>query len=298
MTEAPPPGWYDEPGGDRASLRWWDGRAWTSVTRERAPSEVLPDGPARDGREPGGRAPDVLDSGPRPRPATDRRSLLLAGAAVVALVALVVAVLPGRGGDSDRLAEQRPGPTTVLPSAPAPAPTTATPVSGRISDRVARLSYDVLPGQWREWDRDSFDGLRSTLGYYRITQQNAPNNQTYWANVNSGPVERLTAGPDLPSTARRLVSTLAGRYYPDHTRSAVVEEKLTVDGAPAALLRYRAVFDPTSAVGYSASTEQIVVLVVDVGQDTPSALYVSLPDTVRDLWPAIDPLLAGVRIVR
>src|SRR5215207_670313 len=215
MTEAPPPGWYDEPGGDRASLRWWDGRAWTSVTRERAPSEALPDGPARDGGAPEGRAPDVLDSGPRPRPATERRSLLLAGAAVVALVALVVAVLPGRGGDSDRLAEQRPGPATVLPSPPAPAPTTATPVSGRISDRVARLSYDVLPGRWREWDRDSFDGLRSTLGYYRITQQNAPNNQTYWANVNSGPVDERTAAPggDLARTARQLVGTLADRYY-------------------------------------------------------------------------------------
>jgi hypothetical protein len=239
----------------------------------------------------------VLDSGPPPRrPAGDRRSLLLAGAVVVALVALVVAVLPGRGGDSDRLAQQPSGPATVVPSDPAP--TTATPVSGRISDRVARLSYDVLPGEWREWDRDSFDGLRSTLGYYRITQENAPNNQTYWANVNSGPVDERTAGADLPNTARRLVSTLAGRYYPDHTRSAVVERELTVDGAPAALLRYRAVFDPAAAVGYSASTEQIVVLVVDVGQDTPSALYVSLPDTVRDLWPAIDTLLAGVRIVR
>lgn len=286
MTEAPPPGWYDEPGGDRASLRWWDGRAWTNVTRGRALSEELPAAPPAE----------VLDSGPPPRPAPGRRSLLLTGAAVVALVALVVAVLPGRGGDSDQLAERRPGPATVLPSRPAP--TTSTPVTGRISDRVARLSYDVLPGEWREWDRDSFAGLRSTLGYYRITQQNAPNNQTYWANVNSGPVDDRTVGPDLPGTARRLVSTLAARYYPDHTRTSVEQRALTVDGAPAALVRYRAVFDPESAAGYSAGTEQIVVLVVDVGQATPSALYVSLPDTVQDLWPAIDSLLAGVRVLR
>ena len=285
MTEAPPPGWYDEPGGDRASLRWWDGRTWTDVTRGRAPAEELP-----------AAAPaEVLDSGPPPRPASDRRSLVITGAAVVALVALVVTVLPGRGDDSDRLAERRAGPATVAPSQPAP--TTPTLVTGRISDRVARLSYDVLPGTWREWDRESFDGLRSTLGYYRITQQNAPNNQTYWANVNSGPVDERTVGPDLPGTARRLVGTLATRYYPDHTRTAVEQRELTVDGAPAALVRYRAVFDPDSAAGYSAGAEQIVVLVVDVGQDTPSALYVSLPDTVQDLWPAIDGLLAGVRVL-
>jgi hypothetical protein len=30
----------------------------------------------------------------------------------------------------------------------------------------------------------------------------------------------------------------------------------------------------------------------------PAALYVSLPDTVRSLWPSIDGLLAGVRIIR
>ena len=286
MTEAPPPGWYDEPGGDRASLRWWDGHAWTSVTRERAPSEALP--PARPA--------EVLDSGPPPRPAPDRRSLLVTGGAVVALVALAVAILPGRGADPDRLAERRGGPATLAPSQPAP--TTSTPVTGRISDRVARLSYDVLPGAWREWDRDSFDGLRSTLGYYRITQQNAPNNQTYWANVNSGPVDERTVGPDLRGTAQRLVTTLAARYYPDHARSSVQQRELTVDGARAALVRYRAVFDPDSAAGYSAGTEQIVVLVVDVGQPTPSALYISLPDTVRDLWPAIEPLLAGVRVLR
>jgi hypothetical protein len=71
-----------------------------------------------------------------------------------------------------------------------------------------------------------------------------------------------------------------------------------VDGAEAALVRYRAVFDPAAAAGYSAKSEQIVVLVVDTGEAQPSALYVSLPDTVRDLWPAIDGLVGGVRIVR
>jgi hypothetical protein len=285
MTQARPPGWYDEPGGDRASLRWWDGRAWTPVTRERAPSE----------RPAPLVATDVLDSGPPPGAPAPRRTLLLAGVAVVALLGLVVALLP-RGDDSRDTAGQPPASAPVFPSEPAP--TTATPVSGRIEDRVARLSYDVLPGEWREWDRESFDGLRSTLGYYRVTQENAPGNQTYWANVNSGPVDDRTVGPDLPGTALRLATTLAGSYYPDHQRTQVQQRTLTVDGAPAALVRYTAVFDREAAAGYSAQTEQIVILVVDVGQPQPSALYISLPDTVRPLWSSIDPLLAGVRVIR
>jgi len=157
----------------------------------------------------------------------------------------------------------------------------------------------VLPGNWREWDRDSFEGLQSTLGYYRVTQENAPRDQTYWANVNSGPVAPDTAiAGDLAKTADRLIDKLGDEYYPKHTRTELARRTLTVDGARAALVRYKAVFDPVAAEGYSAKSEQVVVLVVDTGQSVPSALYVSLPDTVRQLWPSIDGLLASVRIIR
>ena len=286
MTAARPPGWYDEPGGDRALLRWWDGRSWTPVTRSRSVFEQLP--PERV-------AVDVLDS-ESPRP--PRRGWVIAGTAVAVLLIIVVAGLPGRrtGGG---LAEREPGPgsATIVPTDPAP--TTATPVNGRFEDRVAKLSYDVLPGTWREWDRESFQGLQSTLGYYRVTQENAPRDQTYWANVNSGPLDARTAvAGDLAKTADRLITTLGDEYYPKHTRTELARRTLTVDGAPAALVRYKAVFDPVAAEGYSAKSEQVVVLVVNIGEEVPSALYVSLPDTVRDLWPSIDGLIASVRIIR
>jgi hypothetical protein len=289
VTEARPPGWYDEPGGDRASLRWWDGRTWTNVTRTRSRFEQLPE-PVHT---------DVLDSGPERSPVS-RRGWLVAGIAAAVVLVLVVSGLPGRrdgGGLAESIPGPGPGPATILPSEPAPP--TAQPVRGRIEDRVARLSYDVLPGSWREWDRDSFDGLQSTLGYYQVTQQNAPGGQTYWANVNSGPVDQDTTGNgNLAAAARRLIDTLAEQYYPKHARDGLTQRALTVDGAQASLIRFRAVFDPLAAAGYSAKSEQIVVLVVDTGQQQPSALYVSLPDTVRELWPSIDGLIAGVRIIR
>lgn len=280
------PGWYDEPGGDRASLRWWDGRSWTSVTRGRMPGE---DPPAPV-------APDLLDTESAPTPV--RRGWVVAGLAVALVLVLVTLGVPGRRDVGDGLADRGPGPgvATIQPPDPTPSPT---PVTGRFTDRVARLSYDVLPGDWRAWDRDSFDGLQSTLGYYRVTQENAPNAQTYWANVNSGVLTPDVAGNgDLRAAALGLISTLAAQYYPDHTRQGLTQRSLTVDGAKASLVSYRAVFDPLAAAGYSAKSEQIVVLVVDTGQPQPSALYVSLPDTVRDLWPSIDGLVNGVRVVR
>jgi Protein of unknown function (DUF2510) len=286
VTAARPPGWYDEPGGDRALLRWWDGRSWTPVTRSRSVFEQLPPEPV---------AVDVLDA---ESPRSPRHGWVIAGTAVAVLLIIVVAGLPGRrtGGG---LAEREPGPAsaTIVPTDPAP--TTATPVNGRFEDRVAKLSYDVLPGTWREWDRESFQGLQSTLGYYRVTQENAPRDQTYWANVNSGPLDARTAvAGDLAKTADRLITTLGDEYYPKHTRTELARRTLTVDGAPAALVRYKAVFDPVAAEGYSAKSEQVVVLVVNIGEEVPSALYVSLPDTVRDLWPSIDGLIASVRIIR
>lgn len=216
------------------------------------------------------------------------------------VVLLLLTGLPG-GGSGDRVVGE--GPTdprpTGLATPPEPAPTSPRPVSGRVVDRVAKLSYDVLPGQWTEWDRDTFSGLLSTIGYYRVTQESAPNSQTYWANVTSGAISpRVTVPGDLRASAGRLVATLAEDYYPAHTRQQLAERELTVDGAKAHLVRYRAVFDPARSEGYAAKSEEVAVLVVDTGEPLPSALYVSLPDTVRTLWPSVDSLIASVRIVR
>ena len=295
MSPERPPGWYDEPSGDRTLLRWWDGRSWTSVTRQRSPFEAPP------ADEPGADRPaaDLLDSAARGPDSRRTWTLVAIAAAVVGL--LLIVSIPGRQDGGGRLAE--PGPRRSSPGGLAtpsePAPTIPRPVSGRITDRVAKLSYDVLPGEWREWDRDSFRGLLSTLGYYRITQDSVPNGQTYWANVTSGPVSPGVASrDDLRASALRLVDTLARQYYPTHRRQQLAQQERTVDGAPAYLVRYRAVFDPESAEGYAAKSEEVAVLVVDTGEDLPSALYISLPDTVRSLWPAVDGLLASVRIVR
>ena len=85
--------------------------------------------------------------------------------------------------------------------------------------------------------------------------------------MNSGPLDARTAvAGDLAKTADRLITTLGDEYYPEHARTGLVRRTLTVDGAPAALVRYKAVFDPVAAEGYSAKSEQVVVLVVNIGR--------------------------------
>jgi hypothetical protein len=303
VSDDRPPGWYADPSGDPDRLRWWDGSAWTGVGRARMPHEqATPAAPWPD-RGPG----DLLDSEarPPPRPAWRWMAVLLAVTVLSGLV--LTGRLPGLGGSG--LAERTPASETP-PPAPSrteeeppvgvptpPPPTTPRPVSGRrLADGTAQLSYDVLPGAWWYWDLFSFRGLVTTSGYYRVVQQQTPDDEMYWANVTSGPVSPSLLGGTLQATARRLAGTVDTEYYPAHTRRGIVERAVTVDGHNAYLIRWLAVFDPARTAGYLAKSEVVAVLVVDIGRDVPSALYLSLPDPVRSTWPSVDRLLASVRV--
>jgi len=313
VTDVRPPGWYDDPSGEPGRLRWWDGSDWTGIGRAPTPQEQ---------RLGGARPPDVLDSEAgrpgSPRPRGRWLAVLLAVALIGGLV--LTGRLPGLGGGrpagsaASGASEPTAGqtePAATEPSAteppttevPVPLPTSASPtpspkpVSGRFSDYQARLSYDVLPGSWRAWDLAPFAGLVQTAGYYRVVQQRTPAGEQYWANVTSGRVAGSGA-LDLRRAANLLAAGLAAEYYPAHRRRSVVERATTVDGRPAYLVRWLAVFGPRRAAGYLAKSELVVVLVVDVGRDRTSALYVSLPDPVRSAWSSLDGLLASVRVLR
>ncbi len=304
VSEVRPPGWYADPSGEPGRLRWWDGSAWTGIDRARMPYEQqVNDGPGPDA------VPVDLLGGEAGPPWSPRRwlAVLLTVAAIGGLV--LIGRFPGLRGDRppDRtLASQAPStpapaptgePAEPVPTGPSPTPSSR-PVSGRVVDGTARLSYDVLPGSWRAWDLISFQGLVTTSGYYRLVQQRTPDGGEYWANVTSGPVNPNQVGADLRGTARRLAGTLDGLYYPPaHTRREVVERATTVDGRAAYLVRWLAVFDPRRTAGYLARSEVVAVLVVDVGRDQPSVLYLSLPDPVRTVWPSVDSVLGSVRVL-
>lgn len=60
----PPPGWYDDPAGNTALERYWDGNQWTEHTRETAAAAPPPPAPAPMAPAPGpGAAPMSMGGG-------------------------------------------------------------------------------------------------------------------------------------------------------------------------------------------------------------------------------------------
>jgi hypothetical protein len=189
-------------------------------------------------------------------------------------------------------------PSTTEPNGQAEPPGTprAQPVFSRVTDPRAGISYAVLPGRWRAWDLPAFRGFESNTGYYQVVQTDAPGG-LYWANVTSGPVSSTARVADPRSAARRLADQLAAGYYPKHVRRQEVQRALNVDGRPAYLVRFLAVFDRAASAGYTAKSELVNVLVVNTGRSSLGGLYVSLPDTVRSSWSSVDALLGSVRVL-
>jgi hypothetical protein len=296
-------GWYDDPGGDLRQLRWWDGTDWTAITRLRLPHEVPVTPPRPLPAFSGG---EVLDAADYPR----RRWAWPAVLGIIGLIAVLVltGALPGLDTGtrqprpvSGPVAEPRlPFPTDLpTPAFPTPSPQPTGPVTGRITDNAARISYDVLPGSWQAWNMFIFDGLLSTAGYFRVVQKETPDGSPYWANVTSGIASPAVASPnDLTATARRLAHNLDEQYYPPHTSKGQTERALTVDGHQAYLSQFVAQFDPAATKGYTSKSEQVTVLVIDTGKTLPAVLYISLPDQVKPLWSSVGALVASVRVLR
>jgi hypothetical protein len=321
VTQPWPPGWYDDPSGEQGRLRWWDGAGWSGIARDRMPTEQAPlpgpgEPPGLPG-QPGQPEPlawspaEVLDSDGR-MPERARYTWAIA-LGIIGLIGVLVltGALPGLGGSGQGSASGRPGvsvpevaplpgPPTLGPSElPLPATPSPRPVSGRVVDPAAGMSYDVLSGAWRAFDLPPFVGMAGTAGYYRIVQQSTPSGGQYWATVTSGlVVPGMVKRGDLGATAASLVTALDEAYYPKHTRSQVVRHKTTVDGHAAYLYRYLARFDRLASTGYAAQSEQVIVVVVDTGRDLPAVFYVSLPDLVRSAWPSVDSLIRSIRVLR
>lgn len=305
MTPNRPPGWYADPDGVPGRLRWWDGSGWTDMTLGRAAQSPPP--PPTD---PAGHP---ASPGQTPTRAATRWARVAAPLVVTGLVlAVVVNALPhsSAGGDRSRSIPTYPHGSPPIPALPVPSlppapptesPTAPTYTAARIVDPAAGLSYLRPPGSWRPWDPTDMllFGL-GTAGVYQVTQRNIPGGGFQRAAVVSGPLLPVVTyhGPvDLPMAATQLAESLERVYYPDHTRRTLAAKPLAVERHPAYLVRFDVTFDPTVR-GYDATSVAVAVVVVDTGRPAPGVLYVSLPDTRRQLWPEIDRVVGSLAVVR
>ncbi|HEX5496874.1 MAG TPA: DUF2510 domain-containing protein [Mycobacteriales bacterium] len=301
MTPSRSPGWYADPDGVAGRLRWWDGREWAAMTLPAPRAAAGPPAPLAN-PAPGARRAGALSG-----------RWMLYAAAVLAVSLLATVVLRSPAGPAGEIGSAGGLPTVggqvvpVVPSLPSlpPVPVlpTAAPtyLTARIVDPAAGLSYQRPQGAWQLWDPTDLllFGL-GTAGVFQVTQRSTPGGGVDRAEVVSGPllpVVTYTGPADLPEASTELAESLERVYYPRHARRALAARPLAVDGRPGYLVRFDVTYDP-SVRGYDATGAAVAVVVVDTGRPVPGVLYVSIPDTRRDLWPGIDQVVDSLHLAR
>lgn len=258
---------------------------------------------------------------PAPSPADERRrqrrTLLLFGgsAAVVALVGVVTLLAVVLGGadnplrrryspppdDRPPLAQLCPPPSGA-PSAPSasPGPTRVAPAptGPRTIDPEASISYRRYGQPWVPWqDRWIAGTLRVSYasGQHFVTETYPGG--TYHASILSASVpatvnDALTI--DLACTGRQVAADVRAAYYPQPNRmELMLDEYRVVGGRPAWVTKFRLHF---SQPGLTATSELVLVALIDVGRPEAAVFYVSIPNTHSRFDWVVDDALASVRV--
>jgi hypothetical protein len=298
----PPPGWYPDPDGVPGTARWWNGAGWSDLTTRAGPGVAVQTSPALPPflHDPAPSHEDPLGV-PRAgaRTARGSRTGWVVGLSAVVIVAVFAALLAGRAGSEDAVAEA-PSSFSARPSPfpTPPAPPTFAPGTVRIVDEEAGISYPYLGEGWLEFDLSPEAELTSTAGQYFTTQEGTPDGGIFIAQCTSGPVAEgfgWTGPASLQPTLAALADSVRGNYYPDpNERTVLRDEDRTVDGHPARLFEFQLSWD---IPGYEASGERAALLLVDIGRPAPALLYVSIPNTHAELYGVIDQVLDGVQVL-
>lgn len=285
----PPPGWYADPDGTPGMVRWWSGSAWSDVATPVGPGVAVqspPSAPQRPDPAPWTPAPD-------PSPRRPRRAAWVAAGVVGLVLAVVLALVVGTGGEDDAAAGRDPLPSTGQ----SPAGPTFAPGTVRIVDEEAGIAYPYLGTGWLEYGLAAMPETTAVAGQYFTTQEDTPVGQ-FIAQVTSGPVAEGYgwSGPGtLPTTVAALADSVRGNYYPQpNERRILRDEATTVDGRDAHLLEFQLAWD---VEGYDASGERAALLLIDVGRPAPALLYISIPNTHAELYGVIDRLIAAVEVL-
>ncbi len=289
----PPPGWYADPDGTPGMVRWWSGSVWSDVATPAGPGVAVQHSPVLAPQRPAApqQAPWTAPLEPR-RTRPGRTAWIVAGVLGV-VVAVVLALVVGTGGEEDDVAAREPSSSGQLPSGPAFPPGTV-----RIIDEAAGIAYPYLGTGWSEFDALGMVETTTVAGQYFTTQEVTPDGTRFIAQVTSGPVAEgygWAGTGSLPTTVSALADSVRANYYPGpNERRILRDEAMTVDGSAAHLLEFQLSWDVD---GYDASGERAALLLIDVGRPAPALLYISIPNTHAELYGVIDQLIGAVDVL-
>jgi hypothetical protein len=290
---SPPPGWYADPDGTPGMVRWWSGSAWSDVATPSGPGVTVQHAPVLAPQRPAAPQPAPWSSPAEPEPHRPGRAAWIVAGVLGVVIAVVLALVVGRGGEDDALAVREPSASGQQPSGPAFPPGTV-----RIIDESAGIAYPYLGTGWSEYDALAMIETTTVAGQYFTTQEVTPGGSRFIAQVTSGPVAEGFgwAGPgSLQTTASVVADSVRANYYPGpNERRIMRDEALTVDGYAAHLVEFHLSWD---VEGYDASGERAALLLIDVGRPAPALLYISIPNTHAELYGVIDQLIGAVDVL-
>ncbi|WP_220449680.1 DUF2510 domain-containing protein [Nonomuraea longispora] len=223
----------------------------------------------------------------------------LAALVVVALI-VVAGVFFVNNNDTEPLAG--PSPTdTFQPEPPSNEPPSIQPppsqgaaelpqpVSGRVTDPQAGVSFEV-PDDWTVPEANTVNGPDPTQqkwssGVQKTSHENYDGEGDWIGNVFAGvlnPIYPYAGASGLGDTAKAVFMTF-GRYYQLPHESKIVEDKATKIGdRDAWILRFELDFSKVSEdKDYKWKKENGAIVLMDRGQGLrPAIVYVSVPDNL------------------
>ncbi|MFC4531978.1 hypothetical protein [Sphaerisporangium dianthi] len=244
--------------------------------------------------------------------------LALVASVVVALLAallwaFLVGPLSGSGGDGSTAAsgEATPkstakasssgkgGTGTAKPQSIGRLPKyrgTASPRTGVLTDQAAGVGIARLGGPWRLDSRS--EHIKSTYGY--TTRQYVAAGvdsagKPQFAQVMTGPLPEALASKYSaaePDKLAPVISSVAfaarNKFFPAGNKVVkTAEQKVSAGGHPARLVAYQVM------AGDAKTT--LVVAAVSTGGDLPVVVYMSVPDSKKELLPDVNTVFSSIR---
>lgn len=245
-----------------------------------------------------------------------RRPLFVGlGVLVAGLVAAAgVYLLKGNGDNQE---SNTAAPTRTTTQAPSSAPTgtgrhtlagknlprfkgTHTKATGRINDAHAGLSYARFAAPWAIPAKNSpMTELGFSASQFAVTEK-AGSQPKHWARLMStqlsGAAKAAYGGPGTEQAAAgELAKVYEARMFNfRHRKRVLASQPLNLGGHQGWLVSdYLTYHRP----GVKATGDVVAVAVVDTGRKAPGVLFMSVPNTSKNLWPDVDYVTRTLRVI-
>ncbi len=228
----------------------------------------------------------------------------LAGSVAIALVgALIWAFLAGPLASADEVTEPVADSSKPAASPKATAkpkigrlpkyPGEASPVAGTLTDANAAITLAQLGAPWRQ---DTRPTMPTTYGF--STRQYAPAGQdstgkNQYAQVMSGPLsprlrKHYTSPENLAPVINAVANAARNKFFPEGNKARkTAQQTLSVSGLPGQLAAYE--------ITSGTDTTTIVVAAVSTGADLPAIVYMSVPESGKELLPDVNTVFKSIR---